>query len=126
MKKKNYLQKTCQAIERGFDLESKISEYLEKNHIEASTRRVQVIKGLILELLGDKKFSEENLDKAFELGWYIEREDCKEKYLAYKQSLQKSGWEVEFVMEAKEPAGENVWMEPKRDEKGRVILKRKS
>lgn len=87
--------KNCQEIELGYDLDDKISEHLEKNHIEASTKRVQVIKELILELLGDKKFSEGDVLKAFREGWWLDydyREGNEDS--DYIKSLQPNEWEV--------------------------------
>ena len=91
--------KNCQSIELGYDLDDKISEHLEKNHIEASTKRVQVIKELILEILGDKKFSEEDIEKAIEFGhktYHSWKDRNEEKFI---QSLQQTEWDVEVVME---------------------------
>ena len=104
--------KNCQAIENGYDLDDKISKHLEKNDIEASAKRVQVIRELILEILGDKKFSEDDVRKAIEFGmksyhsWYDRNED------EFIQSLQQTEWEVTFNPDEK-------------DSDGCLILKRK-
>ena len=126
--------KNCQAIANGYDLDDKISKHLEKNDIEASTKRVQVIKELILEILGDKKFSEDDVRKAIEFGmksyhsWYDRNED------EFIQSLQQTEWDVEIEMECVMGCqnlilnGENSVCcgdkKPKLDSNGCLILKK--
>ena len=95
--------KNCQSIELGYDLDDKISEHLEKNHIEASTKRVQVIKELILEILGDKKFTEDDLKKSWSEGYHRKVEEINGGKLNYFddliQSLQQTEWDVEIITE---------------------------
>ena len=111
--------KNCEAIELGYDLDELVTSELNKlpytKHLDDGQYNDGQIAGFelgaywafqkALEILGDKKFSEEDLDKAFELGKYVEREDCTENYLAYKQSLQQTEWEVSFNPEEKDSEG---------------------
>ena len=106
--------KNCQAIERGYDLDELVSVELEKlpytKHLDDGQYNDGQLVGFelgaywgfqkALELMGDKKFTEKDLDNAFELGKYVEREDCTENYLAYKQSLQQTEWDVEIELES--------------------------
>ena len=52
----------------GCSLDNKIAKHLEKNHIEASPKRVQVVKSLVEELVKDKLFAVEDLRAAFTEG----------------------------------------------------------
>ena len=47
----------------GCSLDNKIAKHLEKNHIEASSKRVQVVKSLVEELVKDKLFTVEDMRK---------------------------------------------------------------
>lgn len=49
--------------------------------------------------LNDNMFSLENMNEAFRLGHDVEREDCKENYLNYIQSLKQNSWQVEIEVE---------------------------
>jgi hypothetical protein len=65
--------------------------------MEASTRRVDVIKLLILEILGDKKFSEENMLKAFITGVFTdETSDHDFEFTELMKDLQQTEWDVEI------------------------------
>jgi hypothetical protein len=125
--------KNCQAIELGYDLDELISNHLENNHIEAQTRRVDVIKLLILEILSDKKFSEEDIIKAIKLARIKDTNPKNTSaFLTLDeeiiQSLQQT-WDVEIEKEfIFDPAmgisqGYNS-DKPKLDSNGNLILKR--
>jgi hypothetical protein len=97
--------KNCQAIERGYDLDELAKEELlkaEKRHklLSPITYRDGVIKGFrkALEILGDKKFSEENIEEAFAFGQLNQLHN--QKYFSgsktYIQSLQQTEWDVEI------------------------------
>lgn len=107
----------CQAIEHGYDLDELVEREEptldddDFNEYEIETninRRRGFIKGAkaILEILGDKKFSEEDMGEAIQFGLdgmygYKIGEDGhtevqKNKYI---QSLQKTEWDVEVEME---------------------------
>ena len=92
----NLSLKNCQAIERGYDLdelaksECKNSSYNDLNHLVERGFKIGFQKAL--EILGDKEFSEEDMEKCFNAesnGWV--RADF------YIQSLQQTEWDVEIV-----------------------------
>lgn len=91
--------KNCQAIELGYDLD----ELARKEILYNDQKREWWKQGAkyILEILGDKKFSEEDIDKAFNTG--VEMLDSPRKYNdvleELKKSLQQTEWDVEIVME---------------------------
>jgi hypothetical protein len=125
--------KNCQVIELGYDLDELISNHLENNHIEAQTRRVDVIKLLILEILGDKKFSEEDIIKAIKLA-RIKDTNPKNTSVFLTldeeiiQSLQQT-WDVEiekeFIFDPAMGISQGYYSDkPKLDSNGNLILKR--
>lgn len=129
-------RENCQAIELGYDLDELAYDCSVEWHGEKMDSAMEIYKlgfQKALELIGDKKFSEENLDKAFELGKYVENEDCTRNYLGYKQSLQQPEWLVDIEMEyyrngnfAEDGKTHPVTLawRPKVDEDGFIILKR--
>ena len=128
--------KNCQAVERGYDLDelAKIEYPICEvwNDEEALIRELAFKKGFqkALELMGDKKYSENDLLQAVEM-YYGE---CK-TFIEVIQSLQHVEWDVEVVMEPcyyddsldgfstsyKEGMPTD---QPKLDENGWLILKR--
>lgn len=128
--------KNCQAIENGYDLDDKISKHLEKNDIEASAKRVQVIKELIFEILGDKKFSEKDVINAFHVGRLYQGREGDTTIENYLQSLQQTEWDVIVEMECPQCKEwgyisecrnncNQKFLQPKLDADGCLILKRK-
>jgi hypothetical protein len=125
--------KNCQAIELGYDLDELISNHLENNHIEAQTRRVDAIKLLILEILGDKKFSEEDIIKAIKLARIKDTNPKNTSaFLTLDeeiiQSLQQT-WDVEiekeFIFDPTMGISQGYYSDkPKLDSNGNLILKR--
>lgn len=99
--------KNCQAIERGYDLDDKIINHLENNHIEASPKRVNVIKQLIIELFEDKRYCEKDIEKAFDAGY--ETLDSAVRYndalQELKNSLPQTKWDVIFNPDEKDLDG---------------------
>ena len=102
--------KNCQAIERGYDLDELADDFIrcpEDMRTLSEDREINSFKKgfqKALELMGDKKFSLEDMKKAY-LG--------SSKYEWFGdliQSLQQNEWEVEILDE--------------RDSEGRLILKR--
>lgn len=103
--------KNCQAIENGYDLD----ELAEKEYFDGcdNTKRSSEIYRRIfkegfqkaLEILGDKKFSEEDVRRAFSAGLsigYGRQFEIENRLLEidyYIQSLQQAEWGVEIVME---------------------------
>jgi len=79
-----------------------------------------------LEILGDKKFSEEDIEKAIEFGhktYHSWKDRNEEKFI---QSLQHVEWDVEVVMVPAMSNNGNVYYGdiPKLDENGCLILKK--
>lgn len=125
--------KNCQAIENGYDLDDIVKNHpLEGSNYSHSCGLNQGIEygfQKALEILGDKKFSEEDMIKAmkeYALTWKNENEII--------QSLQQTEWKVEIITEpmnldeireqGKGFLNSNT-NKPKVDEKGKLILKRK-
>ena len=136
--------KNCQSIELGYDLgELAKREYLD-GYDTTELCRAAFKDGFqkALELMGDKKFSEFDITKAFEYGWNqrhfdkTDEDELREIQKRFIQSLQQNEWDVEVVMTKEEytwsPRGEGFedqtyrdWREvPKLDADGCLILKR--
>ena len=122
--------KNCQAIENGYDLDELADEYYKR--LEVVPYKSNGFKSgfqKALEILGDKKFSADEIIKAYNEGWSLNYD--------YFQSLQQTEWDVEIVMENSVCNGyknqpDNVIgfiaeykSVPKLDEDGCLILKRK-
>ena len=157
--------KNCQAIENGYDLDELVKESMTQNKVKKDylsfDEQVQRSGGFIigfqegfqkaLSLLGDKKFSEEDMRKAIAFGWDYEgrpKEEMLEIHNVnleynnsyfedtqkYIQSLQQTEWDVEMLMESKDidelrvDKGSflkpNDIYKPKLDVDGCLILKR--
>jgi hypothetical protein len=124
--------KNCQAIELGYDLDELVKEdffrgkyqyHLANNHLEFFKAGFQKA----LEILGDKKFSENNIDEAFDTGY--EMLDSPKKYndtlKDFKESLEQTEWDVEIVcLHTGDPEHTTNTGLPKLDENGCLILKR--
>ena len=108
----NLSLKNCQEIERGYDLDELASERLSTRFDENSGYHKFVFveaykEGFqkALEIIGDKKFSEEDIKKAFEMGedfgslpfssYTTSKRLNKKEYI---QSLQQTEWDVEIEM----------------------------
>ena len=136
--------KNCEAIENGYDLDElswKFFPYHEWEYSNGSfgdineenreTFKIGFQKAL--EILGDKKFSEEDIRNAMERVWYWHEDnqdkDCPTLYELipkHIQSLQQTEWDVEIEM-VSIPADRapNGWdISPKLDEDGCLILRR--
>jgi hypothetical protein len=97
--------KNCEAIANGYDLdELAVLSTKEETTIVGNQKMAQgFIKGFqkALEILGDKKFSEEDVKKTL----YLKNGFDKDGFSFYKsdeeiiQSLQQTEWDVEIVME---------------------------
>ena len=120
--------KNCQAIECGYDLDELIEEAIiqvvDKNE-QVGLFDIGFLKGFLkaLKILGDKKYSEEDMIKCFNAsmddGWV--RADF------YIQSLQQTEWDVIIEMEyvGKIKLNKLHEMKPKLDTDNCLILKRK-
>ena len=130
--------KNCQAIERGYDLDE-LAETFAKNHSIYPTAQDDTEYGFkygfqkALEILGDKKFTENDIDEAFDAGY--EMLDSPKNYndvlKEFKESLEPTECDVEIEIEViNHGKGEDGLLqetiEPKLDENGCLILKRMS
>ena len=134
--------KNCQTIENGYDLDEVVEDIVKT--IVPNDRGEDIWYGTsmavgklcfktALEILGDKKFSEEDIRNAMERVWYWHEDnqdkDCPTLYELipkHIQSLQQTEWDVEIVMDrVSADRAPNGWDEfPKLDEDGCLILKR--
>ena len=116
--------KNCQAIENGYDLDelslSYVSDHLTKGTDEYHNSQIDFKEGFqkALSILGDKKFSEEDMKKAmnkivtatysnkgddiFDLFIEIHRKKYMDEYI---QSLQQTEWDVFFNPDEKDSEG---------------------
>ena len=109
--------KNCQAIERGYDLDelahhNSLSytwlEFNERDKTLISKYGIEAFKAgfqKCLELMGDKKFSEEDVRRSFSAGLsigYGRQFEIENRLLEidyYMQSLQQTEWDVEIEMQ---------------------------
>lgn len=136
--------KNCQAIERGWDLDELADKHANqfmdgKDHFYGFKAGFQKA----LEILGDKKFSEEDMSKAWSEGYHRKVDELNGNGLRYFdkfiQSLQTTEWEVEVLMKNSRTGkvinseSDLSWNEdglcdeavPILDENGCLILKKK-
>ena len=121
--------KNCEAIENGYDLDELVKEQYPID--EPSFKRGFK---LALEILGDKKFSEEDMIEFakwtfLEVGSNTGKDRTNEQLLLEWKSIQQTEFDVEIVM-VKTPDGifrENdvPYASPKLDAENCLILKRK-
>lgn len=122
--------KNCQAIERGYDLDELAASFIGVPMMYYDENDVRVWNAVkysfqkALEILGDKKFSEEDVKKI--IHWSTLDKDVRLSEEELFQSLQQSEWEVEVEMcieytEGGYPVRGNT---PKLDATGCLILKR--
>ena len=122
--------KNCQAIERGYDLGELVMGYdlYENINFVGQTRAYKAGFQKALSILGDKKFSDEQLRTAYNVG-YTDGKDGATFYNRFIQSLQQTEWDVEIVMETCQVMVQHGDMEfqdfPKLDADGCIILKHK-
>lgn len=140
--------KNCQAIERGYDLEELANElecYTAPHCYDFKTKEKIGFKlgfQKALKILGDKKFSEDDLREAYEIGRNYQRTGDVDLHVEnYIQSLQQTEWEVEIEMDVYECTDKckhlDEWdlchndgcklsqLKPKLDSNGCLILKLK-
>ena len=135
--------KNCEAIANGYDLNELAREACDitdplrldsQKYKQDPYFKIGFNKGFqkALEILGDKKYSEEDVKFMFQLGFNLDNAISRNKYDAHIQSLQQTEWDVEIVIECGEvkqcecSSNENCLNpQPKLDEDGCLILKRK-
>ena len=101
--------KNCEVISNGYDLDELAEEWIDVNSHKWSNNNNEFGDNYgsfksgfqkALEILGDKKFSEENIEEAFAFGQLNQLHDL--KYFsgskAYIQSLQQTEFDVEIEM----------------------------
>jgi hypothetical protein len=140
--------KNCKPIEMGFDLDELAGTHAEKVNEETLESSYNELFDAYeagfqkaVELLGDKKFSEEDLRKAlhrlatsFQRGYNWDKDADFQEADTIIKSLQQTEWDVEiemepyhdgnFVGDGKTHVFEPKWR-PKLDSEGCLILKRK-
>lgn len=146
--------KNCEAIENGYDLDELISYELQKlpyqKHVDDGQYNDGQLSGFELgaewgfqkaiELLGDKKFSEEDMSKAWSEGYHRKVDELNGNGLRYFdkfiQSLQQTEWDViiemecpvckewGYISECRNNCNQK-FLQPKLDADGCLILKRK-
>ena len=146
--------KNCQAIEKGYDLDELADEYFmqeyawcKSNTLPYTDEGVRITKKdfmsgakTIIEILGDKKFSEKDMSKAWSEGYHRKVDELNGNGLRYFdkfiQSLQQTEWNVIVEMECPECKEygyisecrnecNKKFTQPKLDADGCLILKRK-
>ncbi len=114
--------KNCQAVERGYDLDELAMGYdlYENINFVGQMRAFKVGFQKALELMGDKKFSEEDVREAF---FHVQNEPTFDVFI---QSLQQTEWDVEVETVPALSNNGNVYYGdiPKLDATGCLILKR--
>ena len=99
--------KNCQAIERGYNLEELAREMTDKEHQLATQYSKGYEKGIVigfqkaLEFMGDKKFSEEDVKRAFNKGAFYGSTGLGNTHYfdGIIESLQQTEWDVKIEME---------------------------
>ena len=130
----NLSLKNCEEVERGYDLDTEVENIVKT--IVPDDRGKDIWYGTsmavgkqcfkkALEILGNKKFSDEDMKKAIYIAW----DDDNLASTHIIESLQKTEWDVEIVMETCQVMVQHGDMEfqdfPKLDADGCLILKRK-
>ena len=122
--------KNCQAIELGYDLDELADEYYKRLELVPHKGNAY-ISGFqkALEILGDKKFSEEDMENAIEMCIKLMNDkgsEFREHKQTVIQSLQQTQWDVEIVMVPAMSNNGNVYYGdiPKLDAGGCLTLKR--
>jgi hypothetical protein len=126
--------KNCQAIELGYDLEELADEFAKTKSSHSTfqnTHKRDFREGFqkALELMGDKKYSEEDIKKMMKSASYGWFEADFDKHLA---TLQQTEWSVEIIEECLDKDYDGVDRKgdcittgkPKLDAEGCLILKR--
>jgi len=117
--------KNCQAIERGYDLDELAygCDLYEKMNFVGQMNAFKLGFQKALEILGDKKYTEKDIDKAYWAGMQFVGED-KGSFGEFIQSLQQTEWDVEVVMEKVDLSFGCYKIQQKFDSDGCLILKR--
>lgn len=124
----------CEAVFNGYDLDELVEDNFQglRNCIEdkdISEFYINLVKTVVTEIIGDKRFSLNDLISFGEFcNGYAEHtynrhsEEILEEWLS-ENSVNKL--DVEIVTEKSEQSGDNIWQNPKLDDNGCIILRRK-
>jgi hypothetical protein len=117
--------KNCQAIELGYDLDELAygCDLYEKMNFVGQMNAFKLGFQKALEILGDKKYTEKDIDKAYWAGMQFVGED-KGSFGEFIQSLQQTEWDIEVVMEKVDLSFGCYKIQQKFDSDGCLILKR--
>ena len=128
--------KNCEAIENGYDLDEikrKLFDGFDGQPSSFTTAAVEHTIQIMVEILGDKKYSEEDVKFMFQLGFNLDNAISRNEYDAHIQSLQQTEWDVEICCyigngdkesdSFKDPLVTNTGI-PKLDSDGCLILRR--
>ena len=121
--------KNCQEIERSYDLDELAMGYdlYENINFVGQMRAYKAGFQKALEILGDKKFSEDDVINAYHKGFFSEKLTTNEwvkEANSHIQSLQQTEWDVEIVMEKVDLSFGCYKIQQKFDSDGCLILKR--
>ena len=120
--------KNCQAIERGYDLDELVVKVGKEFYVGGNYDFENgVKKGFLkaIELLGDKKFNEEDIAVAYDRGQILNIKGGQQSGKNYVKSLQQTEFDVEVEQELIQSSieGEAIW-KTKLDADGCLILRR--
>ena len=125
--------KNCEAIANGYDVfklayDSSKEFLIEPTHSPSFTFGYEQGFQKALEILNDKKFSEEDVATAYDKGQILNIKGGQQSGKNYVKSLQQTEWQVEIVTKPYTEVGEGFNLESKREPKldanGNLILKR--
>ena len=119
--------KNCQAIERGYDLDELSKKYTRISSVEFDAFKAGFQKAL--ELMGDKKFSDEDVLTAMDVAVNYEIKRDAQSYqekIDFLKSLQQTEWDVIVEMEDIQEIHIDgvLTLQPKLDVENCLILKR--
>ena len=130
--------KNCQAIENGYDLDElfdKVDSRIDYNEFDFTSFKLGV--EAIIEILGDKTFSEEDIREAFAVARHIGKNSIAYEFEEWfdRHMKQQTEWDVEIVMECPQcqdwgyvseckNSCNQKFIQPKLDADGCLILKR--
>lgn len=121
--------KNCQEIERGYDLGELANE---RSRLMSLNSMFKAGFQKALSIIGDKKYSEDDVKKAMDIAINYEIKRDAESYqekIDFLKSLQQTEWDVEIVTTKRMENGKSGLdvpiIKPKLDADGCLILKRK-
>jgi hypothetical protein len=128
-------KKNCEVIFNGYDLDELVEDNFKGlrdciSDSDIAEFYISLVKTTVTEILGDKKFSEEDMRKAYGIGF---SQHGLKSFYSHIQSLQQTEWDVEIVTEpmnldeireqGKGFLNSNT-NKPKLDENGCIVLRK--